>query len=429
MKLITFTDKTQVYYDPMHVKFYDSNKIQINFKIGHAISDDCSKLQNQVIQHDHKINRKFKDPRNIRILFGHACNFRCKYCQQNHTSYEHISKDKILKLEKLIEKLDLSILDTVQYWGGEPLLYWDEIKEFHNFFNKINPKIKTCIVTNGSLMNEEIFRFIIEHPRFALILSHDGPGQFLRGPDPLAKDSKTLKYFLALYKIKDIGLNDFNSYKQNFAVNPVLTKETKDLKTLVNYYENIFGGPVAIAESIPIIPTNTESAKFAFDDLPAYSEMLFNNLKEIDMTQFNNFKTQFDLFNIKLQISDFKVPLNKAICFTSDPRMLVFDIDGNLLPCQTFQANEILEDGCSANCGNLNDMDNIHMPVIHGVGSRLECQNCPVVSFCMSGCPFLIGKSHELDCKFKYAHFYGLFKFYLYVLMGKEIESINDTVV
>lgn len=428
MKQIKFTDNSIIYFDPIHVKFYNQNKEIIQFNINtKRIDDDCSKFQNQVVlMHRHK-NTKFSDPRNIRILLGHACNFRCKYCQQHHSQKENITDKMINNLQEKILKLDLSRLDSVQYWGGEPLLYWDEIKKFHKFFKKINPNIGTCIVTNGSLMNHDICNYVLGDKNFAIILSHDGPGQFLRGIDPLRKGSESLECFLELYNKKNTDKSFENNYTQNFAVNPVLTKETKDLKTLINYYNNIFNGPIVIAESIPVIPTDPESKKFAFEDLPGYSEMLFNNLKELGMVQFNNFKTQYDLFTSKLQIPNFEISPTKAQCFTTDPRMLVIDIDGNILPCQTFQAFEKLENGDSCNCGNINDMSKINMPEIHGIGYHKECKNCLVASFCMGGCPYLINQdTHGMDCKFKYAHFYGLFKFYLYFLMGKEIKNVNE---
>lgn len=423
---INFTDKTYIYFNPITVKFYNYNNELINFKINRDVDTTCSKFRNQVLQHHHK-NTKFKDPRNIRILLGHACNFRCKYCQQKHAKKEYITEDQIKKLQNnILNNLDLSKLETVQYWGGEPLLYWEEIKKFYYFFKKYSPQTGTCIITNGSLMNQEICDFICSDDNFSIILSHDGPGQHLRGLDPLDKNSKTLKYFLKLSKIKNKDPYFINNYDQNFAVNPVLSKEIKDLKTLIHYYDNIFENKVAIAESIPIIPTDPNSSKYAFDELDKYSEMIFQNLKEIGMVRFNNFKTQFDLFISKLQTDNFKISPTKAHCFTTDPRMLVFDINGNILPCQTFQADEFLENGNSCNCGNINNMNNIHMPHVYGVGDKIKCRNCLVASFCMGGCPYLINnKTHNVDCKFKYAHYYGLFKYFLYFLLGKEIQTIS----
>ena len=252
----------------------------------------------------------------------------------------------------------------------------------------------------------------------------------MRGPDPLNPNSNTLKYFKKLCELKNKDPFFKNNYDQNFAVNPVLSNEIINLKTLVEYYKSIFGRRVAIAESIPIIPTNPETSKYAFNNLGEYSEMIFSNLKEIGMMTFNNFKTQFDLFISKLQTADFKVSPIKAHCFTTDPRMLVFDIDGNILPCQTFQSTEILESGDSCNCGNISRMDNIHMPHVYGIGDKTKCQECLVASFCMGGCPYLTrNNTHGIDCKFKFAHYYGLFKYFLYVLLGKEIESYTEAVV
>lgn len=425
---LRFTNGTNLKFDPIHVKLYTENNEPLKFNLENNVKETCSKFVNQVLQHRHK-NTQFKDPRNIRILLGHACNFRCKYCQQKHTAKELITDEEINNLQKLIiDNLDLSILETVQYWGGEPLLYWNEIKKFRSFFKKVAPRAGTCIITNGSLMNEDIYNEIKNDNNFSIILSHDGPGQYLRGPDPLDDKSTSKKYLLSLCKIKNTDPNFRNNYDQNFAVNPVLTKETINLKELIKYYDNVFGQKVAIAESIPVIPTNPEAAKYAYDlnKLNEYSEMLFQNLKELGFVQFNNFKTQFDLFTSKLQSEDFEIGPTKAQCFTTDPRMLVIDIHGNILPCQTFQAHETLENGDSCNCGNISNMNDIHMPTVHGIGSRTKCQNCLVASFCMGACPYLVNKNtHDIDCQYKYAHFYGLLKYFLYILTNLEIQSVE----
>ena len=92
---------------------------------------------------DQKIDYPYKiltnSPEVIKILLGDACNFRCAYCRQKiHNRKEKINYDVLNNfIHLLLKYLDLSNLKKVEFWGGEPLLYWDEIQYLKNKFLSI----------------------------------------------------------------------------------------------------------------------------------------------------------------------------------------------------------------------------------------------------------------------------------------------------
>lgn len=426
MNKIYFSDGSAVLFDPVRVKFFQENGFPLPVIGRSGVDTECSKVRNQILSHRHK-NTRFRTPRSLRLVLGHSCNFRCKYCQQGHIPLEKITIEDINRFMLKIEQyLDVSQLEVVQFWGGEPLLYWSAIQHFIHKFRVVRPSVGFSIVTNGSLMTHGIADDILNADGFGVILSHDGQGQFLRGRDPMTEGTQSREALLRLATAGWSKDRKYSSQGRNFAVNPVITSAVGSLKRLVCYYDEMFGFEVPIAESIPVIPTNEASLPYVCfgDDLTKYTQMLFNDVQEIGLHRFDNYRLQYEILLEKLCSENFKVNPCKALCFTTDPYLLSLDMDGFILPCQTFTRDEVLMNGDAANCGNITDFK-LTMPEVHGYSARGgKCQNCPVLSLCMGGCPYLVGKAHDVDCRVKYHHFMGLLLVYVSMLFGRKVLEI-----
>ena len=99
----------------------------------------------------------------LSILPNNRCNFRCSYC------YAAASKDNreldkeqlfqaITTFFSLPERHDLSVSFL---GGGEPLLSPDTVLAAIDFIRKIAPDIPVNIVTNGSVLNENLKKFFL----------------------------------------------------------------------------------------------------------------------------------------------------------------------------------------------------------------------------------------------------------------------------
>lgn len=97
------------------------------------------------------------------------CNFACKYCiaGANVLKESYIDFDKEKLKSYLIEFADI-LIDSkknkinIGFTGGEPLLYWEELKNIiEEFYEKYASKleIEIAINTNVSLVTNEIARF------------------------------------------------------------------------------------------------------------------------------------------------------------------------------------------------------------------------------------------------------------------------------
>lgn len=99
----------------------------------------------------------------LTLQLTYDCNFSCIMCQKSSVDPTVYSSNPIHmdfnKLEKLLNKNSKSIV-YLKLIGGEPLLY-KHIKELLSLLNKLN--IKYSLITNGSLLNEEICRLILKN--------------------------------------------------------------------------------------------------------------------------------------------------------------------------------------------------------------------------------------------------------------------------
>jgi len=112
------------------------------------------------------------------------CNLRCKYCsysptnpgQRNHSKKEMPLSSAKKAIDLLIESSGHSKRIALGFYGGEPLLRWDLLKECVRYFRKRAAARETTInfTTNGTLITREIAQFCADN-MIAVSVSIDGP--------------------------------------------------------------------------------------------------------------------------------------------------------------------------------------------------------------------------------------------------------------
>lgn len=146
--------------------FFDDIKIDLGDKI--------TKLQ---------IEKSLLNLNNLVFEVTDACNLNCKYCGYGEIYYDHDErKNKFLDIKMVKGVLKflkpyLSQSDEILFigfYGGEPLLNIDLIKEAIFHIKSILPQRKVCftMTTNGILLEKNI-KFLIDYD-FKLLISIDG---------------------------------------------------------------------------------------------------------------------------------------------------------------------------------------------------------------------------------------------------------------
>ncbi|BBE31797.1 hypothetical protein OSSY52_19380 [Tepiditoga spiralis] len=111
------------------------------------------------------------------IIVTEDCNLRCKYCifsdNYPHThgyssqkmTFEIAKKaiDYYLDLYKEKQAYGLGSNPVISFYGGEPLLEFNLIKEIVKYAKELNDNFEFYITTNGTIMNDEIINFLISN--------------------------------------------------------------------------------------------------------------------------------------------------------------------------------------------------------------------------------------------------------------------------
>lgn len=180
--------------------------------------------------------------RRICVPLGLGCNLHCKYCYRD---YEKIKiPDFTPDMIGFLNNVSSEWCEAVIASGGEPLMYWDKVKELFSYVPK---DVHRRIMTNATLLTQEMVDYINEY-NIELHISHDGPKtEFLRGVDVLTNPKivnllqqvKILRIWAVCTKyncnvwenffdsINKLGRYDENVYYDTFAISDIPSQ--KDL--------------------------------------------------------------------------------------------------------------------------------------------------------------------------------------------------------
>ena len=114
-----------------------------------------------------------KYAKKVIISLTKGCNLGCSYCFVDKTSKNYLKVSEIK--EKIIKVLgDNSKVDSITFFGGEPLLRYDAIVDLVNFINNLKKrKMHYYINTNATLINKEMISFF-KRNNISIGISLDG---------------------------------------------------------------------------------------------------------------------------------------------------------------------------------------------------------------------------------------------------------------
>jgi uncharacterized protein len=127
-------------------------------------------------------------------------------------------------------------------------VYWKTFKPLAEAilekFSDWKRKPQFSVITNGSILNEEIIDWLMKL-NFVVSISHDGPGQHVRGPDPFA-DPEKKKQILGFYR-------QMSRLKKGFSFNPMLNAQNISRKKIYDWFVEFTGDPnVQLGEGGPL---------------------------------------------------------------------------------------------------------------------------------------------------------------------------------
>lgn len=274
--------------------------------------------------------------------------------------------------------------------GGEPFLYWAKIKRLISALAARFPAARFSIITNGSLLDREKLDFIAQYD-IAIGISHDGPGQHLRGPDPLDDPDKR-RWIEALLAERP----------EKTGFNAVLTREHHDLQALKSWFAEKVG---------PDIFVGLEGVVNVYDAATAIGTGRFGpaELNSLTRSIFEALVEDPNAFGLGERINEFYASIQRRRpsealgqkCGMDSPDAIAVDLRGNVMTCQNTGAKGVHK------IGHVADFDAIVLDTATRFAFRPECMSCPVVQLCKGSCMFLEGEFFKQSCANEFALIWG----------------------
>ena len=255
-------------------------------------------------------------------MLGSECNMDCIYCIQKNnknTISRTVNKD-VVEFIRFVAKNNFNQTLEIRFFGGEPLLFWKQIKDITNNLLDIN-NIQFSIITNGKLLDKEKVEYLNSN-NFKIIISWDGN-----------KSNITRKYDV-------INNNEDNILKcQNLILSGVLSKYVyplellKDFENFNNVYKIINSHDIEININLPINIQNNDV--FNIDLKTIYSDyyklvLFFLEQKNINSLSYKYIKNIIDLITRQLNINN---RLDQLCRCKNGYNILNLDLSGNLYTC------------------------------------------------------------------------------------------------
>lgn len=352
----------------------------------------------------HKVNKV----KTLKISLGLSCNFECSYCSQRFVprSNETSQKDIDDFLDKLLPNIK-GVPQKVEFWGGEPFVYWKTFKPLAERLRFCWPNTRFSVITNGSLLDDEKIEWL-DKLNFSVAISHDGPGQGVRGPDPL-QDPDTAAATRKLYgRLAPQGRISFNG---------MLNSQNLSRKAMQDFFIEFTGDPnVNIGEGSLITPYDDGGIASSVADESGvnFRKLAFNEVRNGEDRNFfiTRSRMQSWLSRFEQQSADSL----KTACGVTQEDNLTVDLKGNVLTCQNVSAVSVSPNAQSHQGGSVEKLSEVEIKTMTYWHERTACRKCPVVSECRGTCPFIEGELRWVGCDNAFndqiAHFAAAFEIF-----------------
>lgn len=343
----------------------------------------------------------------IFIMLGSACNLKCSYCVQGKgCSVLPTSPDPCIFdfLERAAENVAPKPLRIV-FYGGEPLIYLDQIKEIVEKTRGLN--VNYSIITNGRLLDEEVVGWLNEN-EVDVAVSWDGSKSVVTRGYDVVSDKREV-----LLKVKELGFSGVLSGAT------MVSQLLEDFQAFDDDYHAINGKHinVNIDELIlngnqPELLTDIDFESVAYDMATMIDEVMRQKekpyVKEAYLTR---------VFGKLLHKAPYKGGIGEC---RNGTFTLNIDLAGNLYSCHNVHEP----------IGHVNgDYADYYMKLVRSSESMKYvdvCMECEVRDLCRGGCKLVTKEDRENGfCELRKALYTPVADFFMQIILPK-IKEVNN---
>ncbi|MCD8217144.1 MAG: thioether cross-link-forming SCIFF peptide maturase [Clostridiales bacterium] len=316
------------------------------------------------------------------LHIAHDCNLACRYCFAEEGEYH--GRRALMDLETGKRALDFLIENSghrrnleVDFFGGEPLMNWDVVKELVAYGReqeKIHDKnFHFTLTTNGVLLNDEIMEFA-NREMSNVVLSIDGRKEVNDHMRPFRKGQGS--YDLIVPKFQKFAES---RHQDKYYVRGTYTHYNLDFSEDVLHLADLGFQQISVE---PVVTEDSEAYALREEDLPK----LFSEYDKLaaEMVRRNAEGRGFNFFHFMIDLEGGPCVAKRLSGCGSGTEYLAVTPWGDLYPCHQFVGNEDFLMG--------NVWDGVTRTDIRdefkccNVYAKEKCRNCFARFYCSGGC-------------------------------------------
>lgn len=338
------------------------------------------------------------------LNIAHDCNLACKYCFASQGDYGGVKRE-LMSFDVAKRAVDFLISMSgprqhceIDFFGGEPLLNWDVVKQTVEYIESIqdqhNKIFKLTLTTNGVLLTQDKIDYVNKH-NMSLVLSIDGREDVHNRMRPSAGGTDTYKT-VAKNLVNAVKQRDGREYYVRGTYTHNNLDFTKDVMAMSDLgFEHLSMEPVVGKEGEYVL--RDEDLPILEKEYEKLADLYLQRQKEGWGEKFNFFHFRMDLYRGPCMAKRLRG------CGAGHEYMAVVP-NGDIYPCHQF----VGRDGYVL--GNVYEgLKNFDIPRefrnTH-VFTKPTCAACWAKFFCSGGCHAnnetfggSIKEPYELGCK------------------------------
>ncbi|MDO5300898.1 MAG: thioether cross-link-forming SCIFF peptide maturase [Tissierellia bacterium] len=341
---------------------------------------------------------------------AHDCNLRCKYCFAAQGDFH--GERLLMDLETGKRALDFLLQNSgsrhnleVDFFGGEPLMNFDLVKELVDYGRREEKKygkhFRFTMTTNGILLNEEVSDYLNEEMD-NVVLSLDGRKEVNDAMRPTANGKGSFDTIIPKFKY----LVDHRGDK-DYYIRGTFTSNNLDFSQDVALYRDLGFQKTSME---PVVTDPREPYAIREEHLETILQE-YEKLSQMYM-EWHRDDPDFKFFHFMVDLSQGPCAYKKSIGCGAGTEYIAVTPEGDIYPCHQFVGEE---DFILGNVREGIENRSLQESFYHATVEHKEaCQQCWAKYYCSGGChanayhnngtilePFSIGcamEQHRLEC-------------------------------
>ena len=316
------------------------------------------------------------------LHIAHDCNLACQYCFAEEGEYH--GRRALMSYEVGKQALDFLIENSgsrknleVDFFGGEPLMNWQVVKDLVAYGREQeklhDKKFRFTLTTNGVLLNDEVMEFA-NREMSNVVLSIDGRQKVHDKMRPFRNGKGS--YDLVVPRFQKLAES---RNQNNYYVRGTFTRNNLDFSEDVLHLADLGFKQISVE---PVVASPEESYALMEEDIPEICEQ-YDRLAA-EMVKRHGTEKDFNFFHFMIDLTGGPCVYKRLSGCGSGTEYLAVTPWGDLYPCHQFVGEEKFLMG--------NVFDGIQNTDLRdefkgcNVYAKEKCRDCFARFYCSGGC-------------------------------------------